>query len=474
MFLATPRRVPCTALICRILCWSGLLLHCAALNAQQIVTIGSQSRSVERVASTLTSLGNASLENGQLIKGQQQLLLAATLHATSSRLLEVYSGSLNRPIDGLEQSQLAPLNHLAGLLNDLGNLAENTDAQTAQLILKALDVAHEVFDHVPAADKPPTIFGAAIPGVLTPTYSDALVIFGYHLKEPRSGDRNPDVTIGNTTIRGEALDADFSKVVIHLTPSLRRSMGLGYTSCDPMRSSTISLHTYSASGFLANLLHTTDDTLATPLAAPPPQFEFLIEELGTSKVRTAQSFPFSIASPYVSVGCDDAATTTVAWQAPENAEVSGVNAQWRDLNNVRSQTQSVIPSGRNYLATGSIAGVGKQCFLGICNCPGGGHGVLVLSGTYQVPDSGTRTFSTRQPARGSELVQVKVPSQDTWTLDRLVIRVTRKDCETELDRLEVAASDLVPGRDLPSAKGIFHAQLAAGVIVIRIVNPMQP
>jgi hypothetical protein len=176
----------------------------------------------------------------------------------------------------------------------------------------------------------------------------------------------------------------------------------------------------------------------------------------------------------VSVGCDDAATTTVAWQAPENAEVSGVNAQWRDLNNVRSQTQSVIPSGRNYLATGSIAGVGKQCFLGICNCPGGGHGVLVLSGTYQVPDSGTRTFSTRQPARGSELVQVKVPSQDTWTLNRLVIRVTRKDCETELDRLEVAASDLVPGRDLPSAKGIFHAQLAAGVIVIRIVNPMQP
>jgi hypothetical protein len=76
MLLVKPRR-RFAALVCRLACCFGLLQSCPLLQCQQIVTIGSLTRSVEQVASTLTSLGNTSLENGQLIQGQQLLLAGA-------------------------------------------------------------------------------------------------------------------------------------------------------------------------------------------------------------------------------------------------------------------------------------------------------------------------------------------------------------------------------------------------------------
>jgi hypothetical protein len=472
MLLIPKRRPLRAALICRLLCAFGLLQSSLVLQCQQIVTIGSLTRSVGQLASTLNSLGEASLENGQLNQGQQQLLLAGTLQAMSSRLADAYSGELSRPINALEQRQWASLSHLSSLLTDLGDLNEQTDSKSAQLILKTLDVAHEVFDNVPATDKPPVAFGVALPGVLTPMFQDSVVILGYHLVDATSN-RNPEVTIADNVIPATSIEADFSKVVIHLTPSLMHSIGLGNTPCDPMRASTISLRTHYVSGSLSALLHlTSESVLRLPIRAPSPQYEFLVEETGTATVRTSQSVPFSNSSGYVSVGCEQTATATVTWQAPENAHVSAFHAQWVDVNNVSSQTQSVIPSGSTYLATGSIRGRDRQCVLGICNCPGGGHGNLVLSGTYELPDPGTRSFSFRQVVRGPELAQVKVPSQDTWTLNRLVIRITRKGCDTELDRLEIVPSDLSSGRDLPSVKGLFQVRVAGGVVAVRVPNPM--
>ena len=465
------RNIASSGFICRILCSVGLLLGSAHLQCQQIATVGSITRSSEEVASTLNSLGEASLDNSQIIQGQQQLLLANILHTMSSRLAEVYASSLNRSTDSLSESEARPLKSLAGLLNNLEDLNEQTEQKSALLILKSLDIAHDVFDHVPASDKPPVVFGAAIPGVLTPQYQNSLVILGYHLTDPKANNRTPDLLLAGAALPTSSMQSDFSKVVVPLSQEVARTIGIVNTACDPIRTSQLALRVYYVSGSLSALLGiVSETTINIGIKAPTPQFEFVVEETGTAKVQTTQTIPFSNQSGYVSVGCEQTATTSVAWQAPENTQVSNVHAQWQDLNNIGSQTQSVIPSGHSYVATGSIRGLGKQCVFNICNCPGGGHGILVLSGTYEVKDSGVRSFSSRQMVRGAELAQVKVPQQDTWTLDRLVVRITRRNCDSELDRLEIAPSDMSPGKDFRSAKGIFQVRIAGGAIAVKVVN----
>ena len=54
---------------------------------------------------------------------------------------------------------------------------------------------------------------------------------------------------------------------------------------------------------------------------------------------------------------------------------------WANTDNIKGQSQQASVQGNMAVATGTISGQDRQ-WTG--NCPGGGHGELVLSGTYVV------------------------------------------------------------------------------------------
>ncbi len=93
---------------------------------------------------------------------------------------------------------------------------------------------------------------------------------------------------------------------------------------------------------------------------------------------------FSNTSGQVNFGCGESRPVSVGWNVPAGAEQLNASAEWVNTDNVKSQDQHVTIAGNTVTASGVISGRERD-WLG--NCPGGGHGELVVRGTYQVMQS---------------------------------------------------------------------------------------
>jgi hypothetical protein len=110
-----------------------------------------------------------------------------------------------------------------------------------------------------------------------------------------------------------------------------------------------------------------------------------IQLAGTTVVHESRESPFTASSGQRNFGCEETAPAQVAFQLPDGATVIGQpSASWRNTDNASRMNAVVSVQGNVVTATGSITGIPYQSFiLGIKNCPGGGHGELVLSGAYR-------------------------------------------------------------------------------------------
>ena len=91
---------------------------------------------------------------------------------------------------------------------------------------------------------------------------------------------------------------------------------------------------------------------------------------------------FQTSSGQVNVGCSEQRAAQVTWAPPEGATDISARAEWRNTDNLKSTNANVLP-GTPVTGTGTIFGLERNFFL---NCPGGGHGELVLFGTYNVSE----------------------------------------------------------------------------------------
>lgn len=77
----------------------------------------------------------------------------------------------------------------------------------------------------------------------------------------------------------------------------------------------------------------------------------------------------------VTVGCEQKADSSVSYSPDADSKVISHSAHWTDLDNIKSHSAQSDVVGTQILAAGFIVGLDRQVF----NCPGGGHGTLVLA-----------------------------------------------------------------------------------------------
>jgi hypothetical protein len=112
---------------------------------------------------------------------------------------------------------------------------------------------------------------------------------------------------------------------------------------------------------------------------------------GVIKHKQAVTIPFSTTSGQLNVGCGDSATTSVSWVVPAGSSQINPQASWQRTDNLKGANQQATVEGNVAKATGTITGQDRQ-WTG--NCPGGGHGELVLSGTYLIDQDAPDTSTT--------------------------------------------------------------------------------
>jgi len=106
---------------------------------------------------------------------------------------------------------------------------------------------------------------------------------------------------------------------------------------------------------------------------------------GKKAHAVATTVPFRTSSGQLNVGCGESASTTVSWNLPQGAREASVSASWENTDNIQNQSQQAMVSGNVATATGVVRGRDRE-WLG--NCPGGGHGQLVLHGSYVIDQGG--------------------------------------------------------------------------------------
>ncbi len=113
---------------------------------------------------------------------------------------------------------------------------------------------------------------------------------------------------------------------------------------------------------------------------------------GTVRTTTySEPITFRVSSGQVNVGCNDQRGTNAVWSIPEGASDVQAQANWESTDNIRSQAQNVEKSPTTITAKGAISGLDRN-FFG--SCSGGGHGELVLRGSYRIARNESRGEQT--------------------------------------------------------------------------------
>jgi hypothetical protein len=91
--------------------------------------------------------------------------------------------------------------------------------------------------------------------------------------------------------------------------------------------------------------------------------------------------PFEVGGGQVSFGCGDSAHPAVTYTVPNGARDVTAQAEWRNTNYAKGQTQVATIAGQMVIASGTITGQDRNW---VGKCPGIGRGELILKGTYTI------------------------------------------------------------------------------------------
>jgi hypothetical protein len=91
--------------------------------------------------------------------------------------------------------------------------------------------------------------------------------------------------------------------------------------------------------------------------------------------------PFQVGGGQVSFGCGDSAHPAVTYIVPNGARDVTAEAEWRNTDHAKGQTQFATVAGQTVIASGTITGQ-DRAWTG--KCPANGRGELVLKGTYTI------------------------------------------------------------------------------------------
>jgi hypothetical protein len=172
----------------------------------------------------------------------------------------------------------------------------------------------------------------------------------------------------------------------------------------------------SAGVFLAVLLtNPANAALGTNLTKPEP-LTVTLTVFGKAVTTENQEVPFRVTSGQLNFGCEESRPFKVDFATPPGAALVGqATAAFLNFDNAKIfGAPTVTQNAGMASASGVLRGLDYQNFaFGIRNCPGGGHGELVLSGVYRSTVSHeqevTRVLTNDLTTASSEPVWVTLP-----------------------------------------------------------------
>jgi hypothetical protein len=171
----------------------------------------------------------------------------------------------------------------------------------------------------------------------------------------------------------------------------------------------------------------------TPEAIPHPadtarKFDLSVVLSVTGSKTEVSQVPFRVGSGSINLGCEEIRGSHVEYPLPEGAANATATAKWVNVDNLDGEDANASITGGVAIGTGHIRGRHRTLFL---NCPGGGHGELVLTGQYELkktlPTEPTILKSIGDITYRGQIFTVSLPSSLVQPID---VVVTATDAES--------------------------------------------
>lgn len=422
------------------------------------------------LAKQIEDSGHSLIDHGNAALGQQQVLMASTLNATIAQFEQAYKSSLNLTFDKVDVQAQNAYRALDKTVKDADKIRSATVADAQKLIYQAQGAANQLLGTLPFTNRSPVYYGFTTRDILAAAHASTsdIEILGFYLTDSKLDYRKPKITVADTVIPDDKVDAQFDRVKVQLPDDLRKKLRVENTACEPIKTFPVKIEVFYTNWPHLSKISSLADSKATfsGQGSPgAPLYEIMADFTGTKTTTTSQATPYSASGGYTSVNCEETKPGNAQYTAPGNATQINGSAVWANTDHISSQSQSVAITGLTATASGSIRGENKGAFG---NCAGGGHAELVLRGSYYAPVTSTNPFnpptSTVTAASDSSIV---VPSGDGVKLSTISVKFHRKACPDLLDEASFTVPD-DPNRNVQqtSRNGLFNVSYDRGNLTI--------
>ena len=420
-------------------------------------TIGSAIQNIQDLAKQLEDGAQVLLQQGNIALAQQQMIAAGILKQLVTQLSETYKGRLDDTFEkvGVAQSNVAT--DIQGALGQVKDIETKTAFDAQNSIYQLQGSINQILNKLPLVGHDPAFYGMVVHDVYAelPKTGVDLEFIGLNLTDGNLQFKQPAVEIGGNPIPDKDIAVQQDRVQVIIPDDIKKKIGFTASYCDPPNSFSAKITAFyqTTSSFLFIPSH--EDTSVTFNAFAlnaPDNFVANVKYSGVTSVNQLQDQTFSTSSAQVTYGCEENNSGGVSVNLPPEAQQINCNASWINLSNTGTQGASCAVGGTTVTASGTVRGRDRQCIVtdvlsgGLfraivgrktaCNCPGGGHGTLLLQGTYKMPKIVQQNFADIQiPAQKFlDNTDVILPSDAARRIQEIKVSIARPQCSVNMDQ----------------------------------------
>ncbi|KSV76035.1 hypothetical protein N185_16435 [Sinorhizobium sp. GW3] len=439
-------------------------------------TIGGFLDGLRATVKQLEDSAHSLIDHGNVALAQQQMLLAGILTKTIDQISAAYADNLDRTFSQISQAEQNTFSALADQVDQISSLEQSTNADIQAGIYKVQGAANQLVDRLPLTKKFPIFYGVTVRD-LSPDNGQQpadIEILGIHLSDPELERKAPIIKVAGEALPASSLSVQEDRIAVQIPEAVKQKVGFGNSPCNPRETFPIELEVFYSitRGYWPIRWRAERSMKFNANALPGAQFyDVKLTYSATKDTTSLVDQSYGLRSGYKNMGCEETTSAAVRFEAPSNATEIQCATAWVETSNVGSSSDNCAIGGTVVTATGSMRGRNKDCALGICNCPGGGHGYLQLSGSYRVPATSTSVLKdvpvgTYSMKEGQSLPVSMVLAADLREV-RVDAAISRRACSAQLDHIGIAVSSPASRHQQGSDNGRFEAMLWHGQMTIK-------
>ncbi|UCI19917.1 hypothetical protein FJ970_02795 [Mesorhizobium sp. B2-1-8] len=445
-------------------------------------TVGAFLDGLRATVKQLEDSAHSLIDHGNIALAQQQMLLAGIISKTIDQVSSAYADSLGKTMSQLSIAEQNTFTGLAEQIDALNHLEDKTSGDIQQVIYKTQGAANQLLDVLPFTERYPIFYGVSIRDLTTDPaqHPSDVEIFGFHLSDPKLDRKAPQISVSGEQIPDDLISVQEDRIQVQIPDALKEKIGFGNKACDPRKTFQIAIMVFYSiqRGYWPISWSSEKEMKFNANALPGADlYDLKVTYSGTRTTNPLVSHTFSARSGYAAMGCEQTTSAAATYQLPQGAQEIQCSAAWVDTSNIGSSSQNCAVGGLVATGSGSMRGRNKDCIKippfgpNVCNCPGGGHGTLQISGTYKVPEPTNEDLTGVEVGayvlKGGSDVSASLPEDATVIIKKVEVSVARRACEAQLDSISINVPNANQRLSQTSKLGLFQATLWNGQLNVR-------